>query len=58
MDLFKAARNWQLAIGDRKWTVTLTGSRKAITEAERQFTEMMEQAQIATDASVTRDVTD
>ena len=58
VDLFKAARSWQLGIGDRKWTVTLTGSRKAITEAERQFTEMMEQAQVATDASVTRDVTD
>ncbi len=42
VDRFKSARSWQIQVAERKWIVTLTGSRRAITEAERQFALMLE----------------
>ena len=35
VERFKSARSWHLKVGDEEWDVTLTGSRRAITEAER-----------------------
>lgn len=35
VDLFKAAQTWMLSIGDQSWPITLTGSRRAIEEAEQ-----------------------
>lgn len=45
VDLFKSARSWRLAIDDQEWVLTLTGSRRAITEAEKRYTRMIEQLQ-------------
>ena len=42
VERFKSARSWQLQIGNTVWDVTLTGSRRAITEAERQYEKMLD----------------
>lgn len=58
VDLFKSARSWELRIGDTGWTVTLTGSRKAIEEAERQFEMMIDQMERTESASALPPTTD
>ncbi len=42
VDLFKSAQTWQLAAGEMRWPVTLTGSRRAIEEAERKHKDLFE----------------
>jgi len=41
IDLFKAAQTWTLQVGERAWSLTLTGSKKAIALAESKHNEVL-----------------
>ncbi len=42
VDLFKSAQTWILSIGDQSWPITLSGSRVAIDQAEREHADLFE----------------
>lgn len=41
IDLFKSAQTWNIRVGDETWAVTLTGSRRAILEAEERHADLL-----------------
>lgn len=58
VERFKSARIWQVQVGSDQWDVTLTGSRSAITEAERQYEKMIQRLEADTRASTKSKTTD